>query len=678
MKYFFCLLAVAWGLAVQGQTPPPYPKIETRPTPKGGWKLPAPSAFAIPENNARAANNFLIDRIKKDDADLAALKALELRAFDDVTRKRAAQAVLDFEPTEPFLAFATFYNAPAELLDIWKGDFVFKLNHLHRQQTLVIPKNVPGTDGRLVYWDIRDCGWTIAARNAVFAREPFMIAGTLLGETAARMNSLLGVKNPPFNDKLKKFHCMGVVRADWFVRETGETLRSNSYYDLLFAPERFPDVKRAGVSDPYRVAEVFFPGVKPKKGKRTVTKEVTETKWQEYQHKQTGPIPGYGDKSYPPGRYEVPHEVKVLKQVEEEIDLPAVVLIPTGQRFLKGLGSANADGNAVVDFPVTEDDMEKAFGIDKVKDLQKVQALDLENGAVVEGYEAGGSVVARQNRLLLRLPGVTGQEAAYYWKTFDTGKTLAAKNYFQTLVFDFDFDAGEVIFSTPCGAQAYGLFNKAKARQEFVPEEFAIDRTDKYDHRVRNPGSCIVCHTSGINTPDNLVEKFFKEGGIFNTLSKDKQKKVETYFKNWEAKLKADQAAYANFVKRATGRTPAENAKSYASLREYYDNPVTLEVGAVELGITPAVLKAVAKKGAEARVVSLALNRPFPVPRTTWDNEVLPSLVLLMDVIRQVQEQVGQKVAPQKPPLTQLEVESIVEEVLRKFVDQRQQGKGMP
>jgi hypothetical protein len=609
--------------------------VAIRPAPKDGWKYAKPEGFAVAENNARAANNFLIEQSKRDEAALAKIKAIELTALDETTRKNAAKLLREFEPLAPFIRFATFYNAPVDLLAEWRSDFVFSLNHLHRKQSLVLPVDVPGTEGRLVWWDIRDAGWSIAAVQAAFEREPFCLAPHLLGETAARMNLLLGLKN--FSQT--RLHCLGMVRADWLIRETGETLRSTTYYDLFFAPERFPELPGAKGGDPFTVAQALVPGLKRPKVKRLVQVEAIEkeTKWEPYKH-TGGKLPGFGDKEYPPGMYELPREVekKVVKTEVREVDdtSPSTVIVPNVPRVLKGLGSANAKGQAVVDFPQNEGEWEKAFGVDKVKELQKAQALDLENGAVVDGFEAGGSIVARQNRLLLRLPAVTGKKSSYYWKTFDADKTLAEQNYFQTLVFDFKFKAGEVIASTPCGAQAYGLFNNKGERAEFVPEELAIDRTDKYDHRVRNPGSCIVCHTSGINAPDDLVNKFFKQGGIFSALSKEKQDKVKTYFVKWETKLRADQESYAEFVKDTTKRTPAQNASSYASMREYYDDPVTLVKAAVELGTTTRVVRILARKSAEARVVSQALLRPFPVPRTTWDGEVFPVMILLMDAFR--------------------------------------------
>ena len=52
-------------------------------------------------------------------------------------------------------------------------------------------------------------------------------------ETAILLRKAIEVDQDP-----KTLHAEAIVRADWFFRETMESVRSPSYYDLLFANQR--------------------------------------------------------------------------------------------------------------------------------------------------------------------------------------------------------------------------------------------------------------------------------------------------------------------------------------------------------------------------------------------------------------------------------------------------------
>lgn len=535
-----------------------------------GEKIPVKNERSIklaPENQVRIANNLLSEL--------------------------ANQNVQGIE----YLRFLSFYSVAREDIPAYVAVANFVINQLTRSQNIKRMIEVPGSDGVIWMLDIRWFGWSIEAVSDVFSREPFFREPLILPETATAMRLMLGLSNASLPDGAKDLqysHCFGIVDGAWFIIETGETLRSTAYYDLLFAKERYVPIETPKTMSRRRFRS--WPG---------------------------GVWPGDG-KEYKPGEF------------MEIVDFDATVKVKK------------------TDFPKTEDEWDKAFGIDKAEEFKKEQGIVLENGAVVDGMEASGSIVARQNRLLIRKRG----PISYYWKTLDTEKTTGNSNYFQTLQFNPDFKAGEVIVALPNGGQAYALFNKARVRQEEVPPDLAIDKTDPFDFRVRNPGSCIVCHASGIITPDCIVNKFFKAGGDLVAKNKEKQEEIEAFFLRMGNKVEQDQSAYGDFVQQATGTSSVFNAKNYSAIRYKYKSPITVEKAALELGVGQLELELLASRSIKSRTVALALNRGFPVPRTTWDEEVFPELVLLVSLFRD-----------KARASAAVDLETLVDQAIERYVD---------
>jgi hypothetical protein len=554
----------------QIQSPAMFSAENVPPLKNGQKELPVWNEKAVrlaPENQVRMANNVLSELINK--------------------------KVLGVEN----IRFVSFYAQSSEDVPAYVSLVNFWINQLTRSQRIKKLIEVPGSDGRLWMFDLTWFGWSVESATDVFSREPFFREPLILPETALTMRTLLGLQLASLPEGAldsQYAHCFGIVRGDWFLIETGETLRSTAYYDLLFSRERYVPVES------------------PKK----------------HATKRVRPFPGgvwIGDgKEYSAGEFLEIIDVDVTLKVKK------------------------------VDFPKDEDDWNKAFGIDKVEEFQKDQKIKLENGAVVDGIESGGSIVARQNRLLIRRRG----PVSYHWKTLDTDKTVAQSNYFQTLQFNPDFKAGEVIAGLPNGGQAYGLFNKAKARQEEVPPNLAIDRTDPFDFRVRNPGSCVVCHAMGIITPDCIVNKFFKDGGSLAAKDKDKQEEIEGFFLRMGNKVEQDQQSYASFVLEASGADSVLNAKNYAASRNKYKTAIDMAQASLELGIGKLELQALASRSIQARTVALSLDRGFPIPRTTWDEEVFPEMILLVSVFRDKASKGKSK-----------DLESLIEETVSRYSD---------
>ena len=412
----------------------------------------------------------------------------------------------------------------------------FWINSLHLESDPEFPKEVANSGGLLLFLDIRDYGWTAGAWNSVAQREPYFRQPAISAGPAQFIRVVIGATQDP-----KTLHAVGIVRADWFFRETVELDRSPAYYDLLFAKQRHPD----GRTETYEEDKVIdWPG-------------------------------GYSEYSK--------------------------AVVPAGRYTIKEKKTRKIGGAAFVDFPKTEGDVEKVLGVDSIRSFIKSSGINLQHGAVVEGGEKGNSIVARQNRLLERTNGPIG----YFWKTFDVKETSGRRDFAETLQKDFDFDAGEILFRLPGGGQGGLLVDSAGRVLNVADNRFAIDGSDSKDVRVRNPGSCMVCHESGIIKPANLIEEMLRSGVDIKFKDKKESRDARSFFLGWGAKLANDQLEYANFIKRTSNFSPAENSRNFKAFRDAYDSPISLDGASRECGVSVPVLLQAARKSLKARVLKL-------------------------------------------------------------------------
>jgi hypothetical protein len=290
-----------------------------------------------------------------------------------------------------------------------------------------------------------------------------------------------------------------------------------------------------------------------------------------------------------------------------------------GKWYFRGQGKG---GFVDANFPRDEADWDRAFGGDVLRKLIGDQRLRVERGAVVD---RGVSIVARENRLLEGFPLPTGRS----WKTFDVNVTAGKRDFAEQRRYDFKFDAGELIVSLPNGGQAYLLVNGQKKRVETADPKIAIDSTDPSDRRVRTPGSCVICHGVGINSPVNLMEQFVKDG--LDTLFRDKQRLREdrAFFLGVQKVVKEDQDRYNDFVKRTTGQTGEQNAAAFKASRDAYDRDIDLKQAAAETGLTEEKLRYVALASPNARFLSLVRGRT--IPRQVWQDSVYREVFLLLN-----------------------------------------------
>lgn len=490
---------------------------------------------------------------------------LNLAKLTDLCPDDHAKLAIDFllkippedRPYIRFLSYFNFQNDPK--VKKYQNIMKFWINSLHRESDVEFPKIVPNSNDLLFWIDLRDYGWSSAAWSIVANREPYFIEPLVNSGYAFTLRQISNVKQQESKAIGAKgfYHCDTIVRADWFIRETSELDRSDSYFDLLFAKERFEEIV-------------------------TKREEKVEVDWKGGE---------WNGKQLAPGRYYYNKTISNTRSAQK-------------------------------DFPKNEKDFENAFGLDLTLDFIKKSKLNLQKGAVVEGNT---SIVARNNRLIQRTDGPIG----WYYKTFDVVEESERKDFVETLQKDFDFDAGEILARLPAGGQA-GLLADSKGKiLKTVDNKLAHDSSDfKYDTRVRNFTSCVVCHESGIIEPKNLIQEIMKAGVDIKFKDKKEARDARSFFLNWDKKLKFDQEDYKDFIKRTSGFTPGENSQEFKSFRDLYDGPVTLQMAANEVGLTVELFKTIAARSTRAR--TLMLVQKMSIPRKAWETTTYFEMVKLM------------------------------------------------
>lgn len=127
--------------------------------------------------------------------------------------------------------------APAQAVMRWW------LNQLSTSPAVALPEPVPGSGGLLWALDLRDYRWNADAWRAVALREPYFREPWIGAEGARLLRVRIDEKAVESKDGT--VHVIGVIRADWLFRETLESARSSSYYDLLYAGQRFGEKGKA-------------------------------------------------------------------------------------------------------------------------------------------------------------------------------------------------------------------------------------------------------------------------------------------------------------------------------------------------------------------------------------------------------------------------------------------------
>lgn len=481
---------------------------------------------------------------------LAALPALAV-AVTPADHAALAQAYAAQTLDGKHLVFVSWIGTAKDDLTDRQKVLLWWLHQLSFAEARSRPGAVPKSDGLLWAIDLRDYAWNAEAWQAVAQRDPY------------------------FGDGL-------VVRADWLFRDSIETDRSPSYYDLLFAQFRYKTV--------------------------VLERKVAADRWKTV--KKTIRHRG-GDYVYPDDTG------RVVRNVE-----PGAYVVEL--KFRKEVGkSIKEKKQAFVDFPRNVEDWDRAFGTDLRRAFAKQRNLQLATGAVVAGYRDDrekGSIVTYNNRLLRFEQSMVG--AAF--RSFDTTST-AKIDYLQISpeltgdINDVPAEAGELLNDLPNGGQAALLIDGKGKRIERADTQVARNSVDPHYADVRTPMGCVQCHGAqdGFIPPDNLVPQMLKAGVDAKIKGRDTRNRYQSFFLAGTGRIVAERKPYAALRQWATGWDADELAKQFNSWRDGYDAPVTLAVAAAEHGVDEAKIKAVLVKSPKARLALLGQGRAMP--RSLWE-----------------------------------------------------------
>ena len=297
-------------------------------------------------------------------------------------------------------------------------------------------------------------------------------------------------------------------------------------------------------------------------------------------------------------------------------------------------------GGGDPNFPKDEADFDKAFGLDKVAQVFKESDIDLRGGAVVAGFTddpVRGSMVARHNRLLEFKDGPFGPA----FSSYDAEETSKDTDYLEKsgdAVIkgkNIKFAAKEILYGLPNGGQAALLVDKDAKRIEIADPKVARD-LDPLDVRVRNPGSCAVCHgaSNGFIMPKDLVKDIMDKGVDVPFKRREDRNAYLAFFIGWDDRVEGWQKRYKGLVERGTALpgvkslTSQSLVKTFAEWRREYDGPVTLEMASAELACPKDLLVAILSKSPRARLSGLVQG--IAVPRSAWEAEEFRQAALLI------------------------------------------------
>ena len=276
--------------------------------------------------------------------------------------------------------------------------------------------------------------------------------------------------------------------------------------------------------------------------------------------------------------------------------------------------------------PKTKTEFAKAFGIDLTADPLAQRVV----------IDEGRSGVSLQTRLL----EIRDEKSRTFSQTFDSLESSEDSDVPEVLAGGLDFDAQELIVSMPKidlrtgargAAQAYFLTDGNGNRVDIADGRIVVDHEQFLDvPQIRTPGSCVVCHATGLNAPaQNLVRDWISAGVELTVKQKGLQQQLEAFFLGDTGRIVTrNNEDFAAFVQGACGCDPLVAMNQWRSAVEAYDLPVTLEFAAYELSCTADELRtaigiyseAIGPQERVARLSSLAHD--FPVPRAAWEGGV--------------------------------------------------------
>ena len=253
------------------------------------------------------------------------------------------------------------------------------------------------------------------------------------------------------------------------------------------------------------------------------------------------------------------------------------------------------------------------------------------------------SGISQQNRMIERHDTSRGR---YYWKSYDMkpgsnverdffrsplGPVFEENNHAQRAA--FQHDGGEIIFGLPNGLQAYMLVDNEDRRIDKGPVDVVQDRFEHAgDAVIVNGVSCIGCHKYGMRLDfKDAIRPLYEErrgqkvaDQVLNLFPKKKQ--MQSLIKQDKAVflLALDEAVRPFLLNSKDDKewsVQSDPAEPISQTVKMYLRELTVQVAALELGVSPEVLKAQAARMPRLRRYGIQnfSNENGTVSRINWE-----------------------------------------------------------
>lgn len=244
----------------------------------------------------------------------------------------------------------------------------------------------------------------------------------------------------------------------------------------------------------------------------------------------------------------------------------------------------------ILRLPKTQQELEKDLGVNVKDNLTRGNALRA-------GF--GKSGISLANRMVERHDLARGGS---YWASYDFSSSNARGNILQfplgpknanllggTLA--FNHAGGEFVFTLPNGLQGYYVADTLGNRLDGAAPTNIVGDRDNVTGRVEisNGLSCIICHSTGLkdSVPADEVR------ALSATFGADEQRLIERLHPDkatFDAQMKKDVTAFLVALKEANAEPIPQQKEAVGQLAFYYEEEVTLEKAAAEIGMAPASL----------------------------------------------------------------------------------------
>ncbi len=185
--------------------------------------------------------------------------------------------------------------------------------------------------------------------------------------------------------------------------------------------------------------------------------------------------------------------------------------------------------------------------------------------------------------------------------------------------------------------QAYGLFD-AKFATITDASTKLVEDYQRYKNRssIRNAGSCVGCHETGINGySENALVKALADGVQLDAIKDTYDEISEFHLTDTQVQIERDRADYAIAIMAINGCSPEANAESFRWSWRWYIQDVDLKQAAKEQSCKPEELRnAIAWASAKKLEIGVRLSllaQDQTIYRSSWEDLFVGTRSLLID-----------------------------------------------